>query len=446
MAKSGDVGLFQWGDKNQYWGYRITIKVNGKRKDTTSKLDEDGNPYKTKLQAKKARELKVVELRTPKEENVADAYFYEIWEHYLKNDAKAKAPSTIRRYTSLWENHVKDVFANKRLSEITIADMQNFLDMLYYTNGYKYSYVEGFLKMFYMLFGIAYRLEKVSTERYTRMFLDSGTKLKMPQMTQDDLEENDDDVRVYELYEIHQMEQVLKRGNCYTAFLIGYYTGVRISECFALMWKDYNWETRTLTINKQMKYEEGCFCLGPVKTLTSVRQIDVPNVLHQHFMKLYREQFRRPTEAYLNRKSEIVLDKTKKNVVTKIVGGDFINRKANGELLTINSMKSWQKAIKKETGIDFKFHSLRKTHLTQLAAMNTPIIETMKRAGHKKYSTTMEYYVNSNVESKRQLLDRIEQLTTEEPDIEIVNEDGTKRVVKQSMYVKMQKISAILPH
>ena len=78
--------------------------------------------------------------------------------------------------------------------------------------------------------------------------------------------------------------------------------------------------------------------------------------------------------------------------------------------------------------------------------MNTPIIETMKRAGHKKYSTTMEYYVNSNVESKRQLLDRIEQLTTEEPDIEIVNEDGTKRIVKQSTYVKMQQISAILPH
>lgn len=55
MAKNNDVGLFQWGDKKQYWGYRITITQNGKKKDTTSKLDDEGKPYRTKTQAKSKR-------------------------------------------------------------------------------------------------------------------------------------------------------------------------------------------------------------------------------------------------------------------------------------------------------------------------------------------------------------------------------------------------------
>lgn len=43
-----------------------------------------------------------------------------------------------------------------------------------------------------MLFGIAYRNEWIETDKYTRMFIDKGTKLQMPKMSQDDLEELED--------------------------------------------------------------------------------------------------------------------------------------------------------------------------------------------------------------------------------------------------------------
>lgn len=103
-------------------------------------------------------------------------------------------------------------------------------------------------------------------------------------------------------------------------------------------------------IIKRLSVKKGChnskriytICLRPVKTLTAVREIDVPDILHNHLKGLIRKQANHPTAAYLLRKSEIVIDKTKRDY-KQIIGGDFINRKENGELLTVNSIKFWAK-------------------------------------------------------------------------------------------------------
>lgn len=444
MAKNNDTGLFQWGDNNQFWGYRITLVQDGKRKDTTSKLSELGEPYKTKAQAKKARELRLVEMRTPKSRALfTDCKVSEMWAYYLENTSKGKADATVKKYTSLWKNHVSPAFGNKYFSEVTVSDLEDFLQELY-NNDYSYKYVESFLKLFYQLWGLAYKTEHIDPIRYTRMFIDNGTKLKMPKIRQEEAEEYDK-IATYNSYEINQISNVLKDGNCYTAFLLGYYLGIRIGECFGLMWQDYNWETHKMRINKQMIVEKGVFCLRPVKTLTAVREIDVPDILHEHLKELIRKQMKHPTEAYLTRKSEIVIDKTKREY-HKIIGGDFINRKESGELLTVNSLKFWVKKIKAETGIAFKYHSLRKTHLSMLAASNVPAKEVMQRAGHKKLETTMKYYINSTSSTRIILLSTINNITTNEMDIEIVDRNGNKRIVKESTYIKMQNISAVLPH
>ena len=277
------------------------------------------------------------------------------------------------------------------------------------------------------------------------MFLDKGTKLKMPIISQEDADEYDN-IEIYNSYEISQINKIFEGTNCYTAFLLGYYCGLRISETFGLLWSDYNWDTHKLKICRQMNYEDGCFCLRPVKTLKSSREIDVPDFLHKHLIEKIRAQKRHPTQAYLLRASEIVLDKTKRDSVVEIKGGDFINRKDNGELLTINSMKYYAKEIKRKTGINFKYHSLRKTHLSYLASNNVPAIEVMNRAGHKKFETTMKYYVNSTQTSKQILLSYLNQIDTEEKEIEIVDKDGNTKVVKESTYLKMQNISSIIPH
>ena len=45
---------------------------------------------------------------------------------------------------------------------------------------------------------------------------------------------------------------------------------------------------------------------------------------------------------------------------------------------------------------------------------NIPAVEVMNRAGHKKFETTMKYYVNRSEESRKQLLKALNNISTEE--------------------------------
>ena len=140
----------------------------------------------------------------------------------------------------MWKNHISKKFGDKELKNITLADLQNYLHELYnigdeyndFKGGYEYAYVEGFLRFFYLLFGYAYRLDKIEYERYIKMFVDRGTRLTMPEMTQADFEESEGPIETYTDYQIYQMEELFKSedGNLLTAFYLGLYCGLRISE------------------------------------------------------------------------------------------------------------------------------------------------------------------------------------------------------------------------
>lgn len=98
-------------------------------------------------------------------------------------------------------------------------------------------YVEGFLKFFWLIYGYAYDHHWFDSERYTVEYLNKTTKLKMPKK-----KELDEDlvIEIYNPDEIQKIKEVLKDSNIYISFLIGYYCGLRVSECMALMWKDFS--------------------------------------------------------------------------------------------------------------------------------------------------------------------------------------------------------------
>ena len=347
MAKSGDVGLKKL--ENGYWSYRITVTLNGKKKDTTFHRDGNGNPFVRKADAKRAREQKLLEIRAQSQEGApADCKLSEIWDCYMEKVAPGKRPATVKKYLSLWKQHVEKAFGNKNISEINVLDMERFLQELY-DSGLSWNYVVGFRRLFYQLFGLAYKEEKITSSRYTRMFIDKGTKLKMPEMSQRDYEKNGE-IRIYNSYEISQFKSIFEDSSCFTAFLLGYMCGLRLGETFGLLWDDYNWETHQLTVCRQMVYEDGCFCLRNVKTLKGSRVIEVPDLLHKNLMEKIREQKRHPVKGFKTRASETVLDKTRGREPVEIQGGDFINRKKTGELLTTNSIKYYAQMLCTSSG------------------------------------------------------------------------------------------------
>ncbi len=108
----------------------------------------------------------------------------------------------------------------------------------------------------------------------------------------------------------------------------------------------------------------------------------------------------------------------------EICEGDFINRKANGEILTVNSMKYWAKKFKADLDIDFKFHKLRHTFASNCAAQNMNLRMLMEMMGHKKIETTQKYYISTqNEDLKRRTM---ELLNTIYQPRETTLADGTK--------------------
>ena len=394
-------------NKDGSWSYRIKKKINNQVIDTKIKKDDDGNLFLTARAAHEAKlkhesKLLTGEIEAPQRPNKTTLTY--VYETYLNSSkAKQKAPATLRKQDSMWRNHVsvyrhdeKDLpLGEMDINNIKITDLDNFLYDMY--QNHSFSYTEGFLKFFYLLFGFAYDLELINGDKYYRMFGDSGTRLSMPIKEQADVE-TEDDIEAYTDDELAVIEKIFmsEDGNLLTAFYLGTYCGLRISECFALRWSNVNWEKGTITINRQLHNVGGQITLSKVKTMTAIREVIMPSFLQDYLDSYYQQQRKEQSKSGQHYKAtEKVYDEVLKEW---IIGGDFINRRSNGELLTVNSMKYWSRKIKAEVGIDFKFHNLRHTYATNCAFNNVNMLLLMQMLGHKKLDTTKAYYMRIDVD------------------------------------------------
>lgn len=383
-------------NKDGSWSYRIKKKINGQQIDTKIKRDENNKLFLTARSAYEAKlkhEAKLENNEIPLVKKTNLSYVYDTY--MTSSEAKQKAAATIVKQKSMWKNHIEPAFGNKDINSIKITDIDDFLYNLYQTHSY--SYVEGFLKFFYLLFGYAYKLELIETNKYFRMFVDTKTRLTMPTKTQSDYEDDLEGATVYNDDELSLIEKCFKSedGNLLTAFYLGLFCGLRISECFALRWSNINWKDGTITINRQMHNLGGKITLSAVKTMTAIRTVIMPSFLHDYLDSYYLQQRKEMTSLgnyYKN--TEKVYDEVSKEW---IIGGDFINRRSNGELLTVNSMKYYSKKIKEEVKIEFKYHNLRHTYATNCAFNNMNMMLLMEMLGHKKLETTKKYYVNIDI-------------------------------------------------
>ena len=418
------------------WTYRIKIKLpDGSVKDTRIKKDSRGNPFLTARQAFEAKKEHEAKIRANPEDNAPKqkiVTLQDVYDNYLNTEAKKKAPATLRKQDSMWRNHISPIFAKRDINSITIIELDTFLVNLYKSKSYKYT--EGFLKFFYLLFGHADRMEVIDPDRYLRMFATKNKRLEMPEITQEDNAKEEEGAVTFDDEELKIIKNAFESedGNLQLAFYLGLYAGLRISECFGLRWQDIDWNTKTMRITRQMQYVNGEVRLCPVKTLKSVRTVIIPEELYAELE--FQDSFQAQQKKLLGngyRNTERVYDEVSDSW---IVGGDFVNRKKNGELLKVNYMKYWSKKItpllhahaeriaRAKKGIhldeivpikykDFKYHYLRHTYASNCAAQNISMYKLMDMMGHKKIDTTKKYYIDTDNdtlnERTRKLLDKM---------------------------------------
>ena len=187
MAKTSS-GVYQL--PNGMWGFRYAFWVNGKQKDIKRTTDENGNPFKTKAAAIKAREAAIIAVHTellraaePTKKRMTVA---EVYAEYCETGRCGKAYGTIRKQDSLWNNHISKRFGKRYVDDINVPEIVDYLSSLYYQENRAYSYVESFLKIFYLIFGQAYSRNYLDVDTYNTLCVNKNTKIHMPKMKTDE--------------------------------------------------------------------------------------------------------------------------------------------------------------------------------------------------------------------------------------------------------------------
>lgn len=386
MAQHNNIGVFQLPNGN--WAYRFTQTVNGKRHNHKSVKDENGEPMKSQKAAIKARQLAIMAAEAQKTEPTRRRItFGEVYQEYCEKGRSGKAYTTIRKQDSLWKNHLSAKFGARFIDTISVAEVNDYLAELYYTEGRAYRYVEGFLKMFYLIFGQAYSRNYLGIDSYNKLCVNKDARICMPKMRIDE----DTDIVAYSREQVEKLDKYFSGTNAETAYLLGRCCGLRINECYGLKWENVDIKHGTITIDRQMQYQEGLIKLVSLKTRNARRTVYMSDKLKTYFLHLEQERkVQTATQSAQRAQNQTFITDIDGKQISSL---ELVNSLPNGKIQTVNSMKYHSRTIKSELGINFKYHHLRHTYGTRLAEMNTPTHILCNQMGHASGKVTERYYL-----------------------------------------------------
>ena len=404
MPKINDTGIYQL--KNGYWGFRYVIVVNGQRVERRRNVDENGNPFKTKTSASKARQAMIEHERkhSASQNIILRKTVTEVYNEYCEFGRAGKAYATIKKQDSLWNNHIKAKFGKRYVDDISVAEVNDYLTELYYTENRAYTYTESFLKFFYLIFGQSYSRNYLSAEQYDKLCKNKDTKIHMPKMKIDE----ETDIITFSDDEMSVLSQYFTGTNAETAFMLGKYCGLRINECYGLKWCNVDFKKGIIKIDRQMQYQDGVIKLVSLKTRNARREIVIATPLKRYLKKVkqHRDEVAVLLEEQREQNQTFLMDMGK----SKISSLELVNSLDDGKIQTVNSMKYHTQKIKKLYGITFKYHYLRHTYGTRLAMMNTPMHILCNQMGHASGNVTQKYYLGNSKQGLEILKNNLNQM------------------------------------
>lgn len=391
------------------WQYQFeAAKVNGKRKQITK------SGFKTK---KEALEAGVEALNIynnsgsnfkPSEISVTD-YLNYWFDTFCKTNLRY---NTQLNYLTTINNHLIPNFGFYKLKALTPAVLQEFANRLK-QNGFAKSHVTGILSTFSVALDYAVEpLQYISNNPMKLVKLPKFERRKKERIVLNSEEYN----------------KIINRFNNTRFFLplvIGFYTGVRISECLALTWDDIDFKNRFINISKQVvkrnfgneirnvvknkgkKELKSAWYFSDVKTARSKRQIKFGDNLYNILIKEKEKQEQKEKEygefytihvlkSEKDEKGNIIkrILHIQKCVNTTLPRTNLICIAENGEFTSSDSFKYCAKVIHYDLGIAFDYHSLRHTHATLLIENGADIKDVQLRLGHENIETTLQTYVH----------------------------------------------------
>lgn len=408
------------------WEYRFeAAKIDGKRKH----ISKAG--FKTKKDAEIAGTKALAEYNNagltfePSDMSFAD--YLDFWfDNYVKSSCKY---NTQLAYNQIIEGHLKPALGIYKLKSLTPMVIQEYVNQKF-TNGLKKTTLTNIMAV--LSGSLKYAVVPANLLQSS-----PAEYIKYPKVSSDRSETNR---TVISIEDFNKMLERFEKGNPFRyALLIGFYTGLRIGEVFALTWDDIDFKEGTLDVNKLVykrnygvdvrqvmkqkgkKEEKSAWYFGDTKTNASVRKIKIGQTLLDE-LKEYRKMQLKNQMMYGEYYTQIFKKEEKDekgNVIYRLIEieqsvpvtlplANLIMRKENGQYSSTDSFKYAARVIHYDLGINFNFHSLRHTHATKLIESGISPKSVQKRLGHERIETTLQTYVHNTEAMEQDAVDVFE--------------------------------------
>ena len=293
-----------------------------------------------------------------------DMKFEDFWKMYYADMETRLREHTMRTKKYIVELKILPDFGNKRVNDITAADIRQWQNELI-KMGYSPTYLKTINNQLSAIFNYAIRYYD----------LKSNPCAKAGSMGKSKAEEMDfwtgEEFRKF-------IDSVMNKRLSYMAFMILYWTGMRLGELLALNPKDVDLEKRTISITKSYQRLGKKDVITPPKTSKSKRVITIPEFLAAD-IKDYMDSL------YDLQEDDRLFPITKYYLEHEM-----------------------QRGIK-ESGVKrIRVHDLRHSHASMLIELGFSPLEIANRLGHEKVETTLNTYAHLYPNKQTKLAERLD--------------------------------------
>ena len=293
-----------------------------------------------------------------------DMKFEDFWKMYCADMETRLREHTMRTKKYIVELKILPYFGNKRVNDITAADIRQWQNELI-KMGYSPTYLKTINNQLSAIFNYAVRYYD----------LKSNPCAKAGSMGKSKAEEMDfwtgEEFRKF-------IDSVMNKRLSYMAFMTLYWTGMRLGELLALNPKDVDLEKRTISITKSYQRLGKKDVITPPKTPKSKRVITIPEFLAAD-IKDYMDSL------YDLQEDDRLFPITKYYLEHEM-----------------------QRGIK-ESGVKrIRVHDLRHSHASMLIELGFSPLEIANRIGHEKVETTLNTYAHLYPNKQTKLAERLD--------------------------------------